>query len=185
MSMQAIVNRVNNRMDTVIRKSTIELFGKIVKMTPVGDPSTWESNKTAVTYNKAVSEENYRLRQDKANLTRAGRLKRGLKVKDSMKINAPDGYVGGRARGNWQCSIVSPISEEIDRIDRNGSSVMKEIRSAVKSGNVVWLANNVPYIRALEYGHSKQAPEGMVRIAVAEFGSIFSTNSSKSLSKIK
>ena len=127
--MQAIVNRVNNRMDTVIRNSTIELFGRVVKMTPVDT---------------------------------------------------------GRAKGNWQCTVGSPATDEIDRLDKSGSTVMAEVKQNVpKAGNVVWLANNVPYIRALEYGHSKQAPEGMVRIAVAEFGSIFSTNSSKSLSEIR
>ena len=129
MSMQAIVNRVNNRMDTVIRKSTIELFGRVVKMTPVDT---------------------------------------------------------GRAKGNWQCTVGSPATDEIDRLDKSGSTVMAEVKQNVpKAGSIVWLANNVPYIRALEYGHSKQAPEGMVRIAVAEFGPIFSTNSSKSLSEIK
>lgn len=35
MSMNSIVSRVNRRIDTVIRKSTIELFGSVIKMTPV------------------------------------------------------------------------------------------------------------------------------------------------------
>jgi hypothetical protein len=36
------------------------------------------------------------------------------------------------------------------------------------SGKVFFLTNNLSYIRPLEYGHSKQATVGMVRITVAK-----------------
>lgn len=144
MSMDAIVKRVNGRIDTVIRKSTIELFSGVVKMTPVGNPSIWD-----------------------------------------VPNSAPPGYVGGKARGNWQCTIGSPATSEIDRIDPKGSGVNKEIISTVKTGTVVYLSNNVPYIRRLEYeGHSKQAPQGMVRISLQRFGNIFASNMRESLSRI-
>jgi hypothetical protein len=32
----------------------------------------------------------------------------------------------------------------------------------------IWLMNNLPYAQPLEYGHSSQAPAGMVRISVIE-----------------
>jgi len=31
-----------------------------------------------------------------------------------------------------------------------------------------WIYNNVEYIVPLEYGHSKQAPQGMVRLSIAD-----------------
>ena len=34
------------------------------------------------------------------------------------------------------------------------------------------LRNQVAYIRALEYGHSQQAPQGMVRVTIAEWPQI-------------
>ncbi len=34
-------------------------------------------------------------------------------------------------------------------------------------GDVLYILNNVAYIRSLEYGHSKQAPRGMVRLTLA------------------
>jgi len=86
---------------------------------------------------------------------------------------APPGYVGGRARGNWQCSLDAPVTNEIDRIDASGSGPMNEVISTVASGRVNYLSNNVPYIRRLEYDqppHSKQAPQGMVRISLQRFG---------------
>ena len=140
MSMNSIVNRVNKRIDTVIRKSTIELFGSVIKMTPVDT---------------------------------------------------------GRAKGNWQCSIGSPITSETDRLDSaalgstNGSVAFSEVTKTVKgTGHVVWLTNNVPYIRKLEYsppgkGGSTQAPGGMVRLSLQRFGSIFADATKASMSEIR
>lgn len=93
----------------------------------------------------------------------------------------------GRAKGNWLPSVDSPRNEVSDRLDKSGDRVMTEIITTVpeKTGYVVWLCNNVDYIRKLEYGGSKQAPDGMVRLAVARFKATFSANLSKSLSQIK
>ena len=76
----------------------------------------------------------------------------------------------GRARGNWQCTIGSPFVGEND----NGSN--SQIISTIPehAGSVVYLSNNLPYISALEYGHSKQAPAGMVRVSIARFGGLLS-----------
>lgn len=78
----------------------------------------------------------------------------------------------GRARGNWQTTIGSPASGEIERLDRSGAASVSEVVSVVgRSGltDVVFLTNNLPYIGVLEYGHSRQAPRGMVRTSIAEF----------------
>ena len=140
MSMNSIVSRVNRRIDTVIRKSTIELFGSVIKMTPVDT---------------------------------------------------------GRAKGNWQCTVGSPATSEIDRNDSakldstNGSVAFADVVKTVKgAGHVVWLSNNVPYIRKLEYmppgkGGSIQAPGGMVRLSLQRFGSIFADATKASMSEIR
>ena len=173
MSMKELTDKINNTMSTDIQAKIIGVFDSIIMMTPVGNPDLWKVNERAAQYNQAVSQENYRLRQDPANLNRAGRLKKGLKINDSMTIVKPDGYVGGRARGNWQCSLNAPITSEIDRIDANGIGPRAEVRATVKVGEVNYLSNNVPYIRRLEFeGHSKQAPDGMVRISLERFGNI-------------
>jgi len=36
-----------------------------------------------------------------------------------------------------------------------------------KAGDIFWLQNGVPYILALEHGHSMQAPAGMVAVSFA------------------
>ena len=80
----------------------------------------------------------------------------------------------GRARGNWQCTIGSPANNQVEATDKSGAGVITDVVSTVpaKSGAVVWLTNNVPYIQKLEYGSSKQAPAGMVRINIQRFASI-------------
>ena len=86
---------------------------------------------------------------------------------------APPDYVGGHARLNWQASVGSPITQEIDGVDPEGSIAVARVMETVKSGAVNYLCNNVPYISRLEYDvppHSRQAPKGMVRISIQRFG---------------
>lgn len=72
----------------------------------------------------------------------------------------------GRARGNWQCTIGAPFIGE----DDTGSVMKAQNAIPRRSGSVVYLTNNVPYIGRLEYdGHSRQAPAGMVRVSVTLF----------------
>lgn len=83
----------------------------------------------------------------------------------------PPGYVGGRARGNWQMSFQTLNNNETGAIDPSGtgtlSSGMGSLVQAQPFGTI-WIFNNVPYIIPLEYGWSGQAPAGMVRISLAE-----------------
>lgn len=82
----------------------------------------------------------------------------------------------GRARGNWQASIGTPASGEVDRLGE--AAALSELNGAVSefgAGKVIYLANNLPYINRLEYdGWSDQAPAGMVRKNVARIQQIVS-----------
>nr|WP_216355534.1 hypothetical protein [Gilliamella apicola] len=138
-------------------------------MSPVGQPELWAINQTAVAYNTAVSDYNSSLRDNPDNLTRNGRLKRGLKINDSMDIKKRANYSGGRFRGNWQITFDKPATGEINRIDPTGADTLREgiaqigeFNCAVKS---VYFTNNLPYSVKLEFGHSTQAPNGIVRVA--------------------
>jgi hypothetical protein len=80
----------------------------------------------------------------------------------------------GRARGNWHCTVGAPFSGQ-DATGTDGS-----IQSAIprRAGSVVYLTNNVPYIGRLEYdAHSRQAPNGMVRVSVALFEGVLNGTS--------
>jgi hypothetical protein len=88
---------------------------------------------------------------------------------------APAGYVGGRARNNWQASINNIPGGEVDSPSASGADSLSSANAAINGavGQVYYLVNNLPYIRKIEYlGHSTQAPSGMVRLSLKEFDQI-------------
>lgn len=112
--------------------------------------------------------------------------KTGLKADDVVRKIAFDVYGGivrktpvdtGRAKGNWQISVGSPATDAIDRTDTTklgsaNQAQFSDAQSAVNGykgrGDII-IRNNVEYIVGLEYGTSKQAPAGMVRVTVAKW----------------
>ena len=72
----------------------------------------------------------------------------------------------GRAKGNWQCTIGSPANGTNQLADSEGAMIATVPNPA---GSKVYLTNNLPYIQKLEYGHSTQAPSGMVRVSIDRF----------------
>lgn len=86
---------------------------------------------------------------------------------------APPGYVGGRARGSWQYSIHTPSIEDTNVIDPTGSVTNASIASDIKPIPAIhYITSNLPYMQALENGHSTQAPAGMVGLVSVEFSNI-------------
>ena len=86
--------------------------------------------------------------------------------------NKPDGYVGGHARANWSHSIGALVNQEFKEIDATGGASINRIVDSVPvkaAGKVHYIQNSLPYMQALEDGHSTQAPAGMVAITQTEF----------------
>ncbi len=160
--------------ETVVRKVAIDILTSIVLRSPVGNPELWAINATARRYNAEVAAHNTALRDDPENLTKNGRLKPGRKLNDGMDIVSPEGYVGGRFRANWTVSIGAPSTATTANADKSGQPTIAKGTNVILQADGsqdIYIMNNLPYARALEYGHSKQAPAGMVRITLAEFGS--------------
>ena len=92
----------------------------------------------------------------------------------------------GGARANWQASIGSPISGTLDTTDKDGSATIAKanvVIATAKTGDTIYLANNLEYIVKLEDGgygdgpktvggFSRQAPAGMVALTVQEFSQV-------------
>ena len=90
----------------------------------------------------------------------------------------------GTARGNWMTTINTP-SKDVDKSIKDkegGKAISRATKTAKKAklGNSIYLINNLPYIGALENGHSDQRPEGMVKVTVTEFENIVKVNARKS-----
>lgn len=79
----------------------------------------------------------------------------------------------GRARGNWNAEIDK--EDETTNDSRTAAQALalaqgKALKAEI--GQRFTLVNGLPYIQKLEYGYSRQAPKGMVRITAEEFNSI-------------
>ena len=169
----AFVDKAKANQAQVVCATGIRILTQLVQMSPVGNPELWEVNTTAKGYNDAVSEHNDAQRQDPANLTPTGRLKKRARVSDSMDIKAPAGYTGGRFRGNWQVGLDAAPQGETGQVDKSGGKTLAAGTLVIERFRVgmqaVYFTNNVPYAYPLEFGHSSQAPGGMVRITAADF----------------
>jgi hypothetical protein len=124
-------------------------------------------------------------------LERADRLIRAVGIKtfsavirdtpvgnpDLWKSSPPKGYVGGRLRANWRCSLQSAdtTTDESTEHARALPAVLSTCESANRK-SVLWLSNSLPYAYRIEYeGHSRQAPSGMVRRNTERVKRIIST----------
>ncbi|EOW2333359.1 hypothetical protein ACNY92_005098 [Citrobacter freundii] len=177
-AIQLFVDGSKQEIDEAVRRTGIKILGRLVEMSPVGQPETWQVNQTASAYNTAVREHNAALRVDPANLTKSGRLKRGLRVNDSMDIKKPEGYVGGRFKNNWYVGFDSQPTETNDTPDASGQgsnsrglAVLEVFR--VGQVSTIYFTNNLPYAQALENGHSNQAPGGMVGLTALDAAQYF------------
>lgn len=95
------------------------------------------------------------------------------------KSPAPPGYVGGRARGNWQYGLDAPnltMTGEYGPFDQSGTGTINKVVGGVPEdalGHVHYITNTLPYIERLEDGWShRQAPNGMVNLTFMEFDPI-------------
>lgn len=77
----------------------------------------------------------------------------------------------GRYRANWQVTLNEAPMFALNSYDKNGKATVQEaagvIRNVFGSGiaaKTVYFSNMLIYANSLEYGHSKQAPFGVLGI---------------------
>lgn len=103
-------------------------------------------------------------------------VKIGL-VQKKVAVDLYDGIVRrtpvdtGRARANWRMTLDTPSDEVIGDGKDKGVKYPAPNAPDIETGegeHSIFIINNLAYIEALENGHSKQAPNGMVALAIAE-----------------
>ena len=156
--------------DVKLRQRTIaiQLLNEIVQRSPVGNPELWAINATAVQYNKAVGEWNESLYADPANLTKTGRLRKKVRVNDSMDIRRPAEYRAGTFRASHFVSIGEPNHSVPTEPDPRGTMTFlngKNIIDQAPAYSVIYIQSNLPYSVPLENGHSTQAPTGVYAVS--------------------
>lgn len=100
----------------------------------------------------------------------------GGKVQEALVKASP--VDTGRFRGNWQVTANRPPLYALNNYDRDGSDTIAEgkraLHAIMRGGGAVrsiHFSNMLIYANALEYGHSKQAPAGVVGIVAARLRS--------------
>lgn len=86
----------------------------------------------------------------------------------------------GVLRNNWYVSFTGYSEATTPNAAPTGGAAINRAKDAIRTGiaaseylpEEVFITNNLPYATAIEYGHSGQAPEGMVRISLAEWEQI-------------
>lgn len=113
-SLNKFVKKTNGKLDTIVRKVTLDMYRELVLLSPVDT---------------------------------------------------------GRFRRNWFIQHeVLPVTR--DDKSKSGAPAIEEASTEIlrfKAGDGIFIANHLPYAMELEFGSSKQAPQGMVRITVAQF----------------
>ena len=85
--------------------------------------------------------------------------KTALGLLGDLKILTP--VDTGRARSNWHLDVGAPTVQLVEP----GGDLPTDV-SRYTVNQTIFISNNVPYIRRLNEGHSKQAPAGFVEDAV-------------------
>ena len=180
------VDKTKENNDKAVRAYGMQILGRLIEISPVGDPRRWKINKAYAMARQHANKVN-----DAQRRKNGGKLKRGQKKHASVLISfktkngnvtfrqrgwAAKNYTGGRFRGNWQVTFDRPAVGAIDRVDKAGTATLaagREVLAHYDSGEYgsIWFTNNVPYAQRLEYGWSKQAPAGIVRVVAAEINS--------------
>lgn len=195
LSLAEFAQQATEAIDASLREIIIEIGSSVIRMSPVGNPEIWAANvahrqantRAADDYDFKVAVRNTVINLTDSNFTKAGKLKRGVKYTkpltkaerdQNFNVNglvAGKDYVGGRFRGNWNFSIGSPDNSFRIQPDPTGEATMARLVNGAiefKAGQTAFIVNNLPYAIPLEFGHSTQAPGGMVRITVARFQQI-------------
>ena len=122
---------------------------------------------------------NYSIREFQANIDKwIEKVDSGLtdcveifagKVQEALVNGSP--VDTGRFRGNWQVTGNAPPLHALNNYDKDGKETIaagKRAAHALLSGGgairSIHFSNMLIYANALEYGHSKQAPAGVVGI---------------------
>lgn len=97
---------------------------------------------------------------------------RGTSIKLFSAVILASPVDTGRFRANWQVGGESPETGVKNDSDKSGGKTISEVVAHINGERInleFTLANNLPYAYKLEYGYSKQAPAGVVRINAARF----------------
>ena len=151
---RAFCNKTNTSIDDAVKLATVLAVQQLVMRSPVADPDLWAANAGAAAARESAFA--------------GGKSARAAKKAHPNK--AGKRHIGGRFRANWQVGLhQQPDATITDATDAGGGKTISRltaVAAAARAGGVIYISNSLPYADALERGHSKQAPAGIVRLTV-------------------
>ncbi|EEK8036658.1 HK97 gp10 family phage protein [Salmonella enterica subsp. enterica serovar Montevideo] len=105
-----------------------------------------------------------------------------MKLFSAIILGSP--VATGRFRNNWFAGGATPSRETTTYTGKQGTAAIARVSKVItEARGYGWteltLTNNLPYAQRLEYGWSKQAPVGMVRVNVARFNTLLNEEAAK------
>jgi hypothetical protein len=120
-----------------------------------------------------IREFNLRLKADREAIhERVGKIHRAVMLEALKRLILRTPVKTGRARSNWHASHNAPDYRTGSEPVTPDLAIARETPT-VEAGQpytISYVTNALPYIQALEDGHSKQAPEGMLEPVFNELG---------------
>lgn len=147
----------------VARRVALDMFKRVINKSPVGNPEIWAANSATLSARAAAIDE----------AAAKGKKVSQRTLEKKFPLITGKGYVGGRFKSSWVVGINSIPTEDPGTIDKNAA--LARVQAAVplmKLGDQITLVSNLTYANRLEFGHSSQAPSGMVRLTAMEFGAV-------------
>ena len=94
-----------------------------------------------------------------------GKFRRRILLDLKGKVETKTPVDQGTARASWAVSDSTPSSY----VPSDGGGSKGPVEGSFSNPyDISFLVSNLPYTERLEFGYSKQAPQGMVRVSLAE-----------------
>lgn len=85
----------------------------------------------------------------------------------AIKLRSP--VLTGRFRANWNVSYGVPNTATSKSTSPGRIDAQINRSAKLPLGGTIYMSNGLPYAEKLEYGYSRKAPRGMIRITTIEF----------------
>lgn len=102
---------------------------------------------------------------------RGQRLQQALMLEGLRRVVLRTPVDTGRARGSWQVGAGSPPRSSPIGVDPSGAATIAKgaaVIAQIVLGQIGWIVSNLVYMPALDRGHSRQAPNGIVAVTIQE-----------------
>ena len=93
-----------------------------------------------------------------------------VQLMNAVVLRSPVDF--GRFRANWMVGVGYKVTTTVETTDKSGDVSRARVEPAMATwspGMSIFITSHLPYAKRIEFGWSKQAPSGVVRLTVQDF----------------